>query len=122
MGREAMPIARVRAACRSGPKLLDPVKVLAGVIVLLMESPQKKLGRSWLRSAQLWFYFRLDGYASSLSTAAGAALACARAAIEVCCKVCALVRLAASDAMSASRMRDCAAEKLVICESARLMA
>src|SRR5690348_10257452 len=40
MGREAMEIARLSAACRSGPKLLDPVKVLDGLIVLI-ESPQK---------------------------------------------------------------------------------
>src|SRR5579864_7743873 len=40
IGKDAIAMARLSAACRSGPKLLDPVKVLAGLIVLI-ESPQK---------------------------------------------------------------------------------
>src|SRR5216684_1355347 len=56
------------------------------------------------------------------STACGAELACARAAIPACNKVCALVRLAASEARSASRIRDSAAARLVNWDDARLMA
>jgi hypothetical protein len=41
IGKDAIEIARLSAFCRSGPKLLDPVKVLAGLIVLI-EGPQKK--------------------------------------------------------------------------------
>src|ERR1017187_10398122 len=44
------------------------------------------------------------------------------AASEACDRTCALVRLAASAAMSASRMRDWAAEVLAIWELARLVA
>ena len=50
------------------------------------------------------------GYCKSFRTAWGAELACAMAAIDACCSTCALVRLAASAATSASRMRDSAAE------------
>ena len=56
------------------------------------------------------------------STACGAELACAMAAREACCNTCDLVRFDASSAKSASRIRDSVAEKLVICELARLMA
>src|SRR4051794_40353531 len=56
---------------------------------------------------------------SSERTACGAELAWAMAAREACCRTWALVRLAASAATSASRMRDSAAEKLEICDCAR---
>ena len=49
-------------------------------------------------------------------------MACARAAIEDCSKVCALVRFAAAEATSASRIADCADEKLVIWLLARALA
>ena len=45
------------------------------------------------------YYFR------SASTLCGAALACARIAVPACCRICALVRFAVSDAKSASRIR-----------------
>ena len=41
IGKDAIAIARLSAFCRSGPKLLDPVKVLDGLMVLI-EGPQKK--------------------------------------------------------------------------------
>src|SRR3954468_24780890 len=44
------------------------------------------------------------------------------AAIEACTRTWALVRLAASEATSVSRMRDSAAEKPEICDCARLIA
>src|SRR5947199_10271396 len=56
---------------------------------------------------------RVD-YASSFKSACGAELACASAATEDCSSTCDLVKLAASAATSASRMRDSAAESLVI--------
>lgn len=52
----------------------------------------------------------------------GAELACAIAATEACSRTWALERLAASCATLASLMPDSAAEKLVICEFARLVA
>src|SRR3954470_3010123 len=58
----------------------------------------------------------------SESTACGAEFACAMAAMEACTRTCALVRLAASDATSVSRIRDSAAENPEICDCARLMA
>ena len=61
-------------------------------------------------------------YCRSFSSAWGAALAWAMAAIEDCCNTCALLRLAASCATFASRMPDSAAESFVICELARLVA
>ena len=57
-------------------------------------------------------------YDRSFKSACGAALAWARAATEDCSRICALVRLAASVATSASRIDDCAAEKLEICDCA----
>ena len=59
---------------------------------------------------------------NSERTAWGSWLACAMAAMEACCNTCALVRLAACWATLASRICDWAAEKLVICDCARLMA
>ena len=53
-------------------------------------------------------------YWRSFRSAWGAALAWARAATEDCSRICALVRLAASVATSASRIADWAAEKLEI--------
>ena len=49
-------------------------------------------------------------------------LACARAAMEDCCRVCALARFEASAATLASSMDDSDAVKFVICEFARLVA
>ena len=45
-------------------------------------------------------------------------LACARAAMEDCCRVCALARFEASAATLASSMDDSDAVKFVICELA----
>src|SRR5205085_2305006 len=59
---------------------------------------------------------------SRASTACGAELAWARAATPACSRICALVRLAASDARSASRMRDSADARLLNCDCARLTA
>jgi ABC-type molybdate transport system permease subunit len=40
--------------------VLPPTVVPSEGILVLIESPQEmKLGRSWLRSAQIWFSFRL---------------------------------------------------------------
>lgn len=61
-------------------------------------------------------------YWSSFNTASGEEFACAMAAMEACCRTCALVRLAASAATSASLIWLSAAEKLVTCDWAREMA
>src|SRR5579864_5103099 len=119
-----MATARLSELWRSLANVLEPVRVVSGLVteLVLMRTPQNKLGRSWLRSAQQELSFSFPIYCRSLRTAAGAALACARAAIEDCSKVCALVRLAAAAATSASRIADCAEEKLVIWELARAVA
>ena len=57
-----------------------------------------------------------------LSTACGAELAWDRAAMPACCRIWARVRLAASAARSASRIRDSLAARLVNCVDARLTA
>jgi hypothetical protein len=56
MGKDAMATARFKEFCRSAANVLEPVTVVSGLVteevVLMMLLNTKKLGRSWLRSAQ----------------------------------------------------------------------
>src|SRR5271155_1423901 len=140
-----MSSARVTEACRSAENELVSVVLVCGLVIarlllepaelelrpvrelsglVLIKTPQMpKLGRSSKRSAQSRHNFNLRAYCcSSFKYCAGIAFACARAAIEDCCRVWDWARFAASWATLASRMDDSAEEKLVICELARAVA
>src|SRR5581483_609874 len=121
-GREAIAIARLSTCWRSLEYgLVAGVKLAELMIDLPAPLLRKKLGRSLLRIGPDCQNIRGSprppaDYWSSFRSAWGAALACARAATEDCSRICALVRLAASVATSASRSADCADEKLDICD------
>jgi aromatic-L-amino-acid decarboxylase len=81
------------------------------------EAPQKQSAAISGKRGPRTLYARLNKryYLSNERIAWGAELACARAAVPACTRICALLRLAASAARSASRIRDSAAASLVTC-------
>src|SRR4051794_15161823 len=112
IGSDAIFCARVMTWAKSLENVLLPVKIeLVALLIRISQNAGPALASRPGHITPTVYSGRRDYPRSSERTACGAELACAIAAMDACTRTCALVRFAASDATSVSRIRDSAAEK-----------